>query len=110
MHEEAQGHKSGPHHLQPGKTLRPHATNSTLQLHGVTNGDTFAGRGDAAADERRALPGVLGKVSGECGGNIQGGYQKNFGFYPQTQEPQEEQDMYHPVTTAGGSTNETSKT
>lgn len=82
MHKEAQGYRPGPHHLHSGMTSRPHATDSTLQPCGVANGDTFAGRGHSAADERRALPGVFGKVSGKCGGNIQGGYQKNVGFHP----------------------------
>lgn len=63
---------------------------------------TFAGGGDSEADERRALPGVFGEVPGERGGSIQGGHQKNFGFYPQTEESQEEEEVCHLVTAAGG--------
>lgn len=80
---------------------QPRATAPAAHPRGVINGLPFAGWGDSAADERRALPGVFGKVSGERGRNIQGGYQKNFGFYPQTEEPQKEEDMRHLVTTAG---------
>lgn len=89
------------HRYDPAN-LQPHATVPTLQPCGVINGLMLAGWGDSAADERRALPGVFGKVSGECGRNIQGGYQKNFGFYPQTEESQEEEEMCHLVTTAVG--------
>lgn len=101
--ESARG-SSWPWIRPPSLTHRYDPAN--LQLHAtlptccVFNGFTFAGWGDSAADERRALPGVFGQVSGERGPNIQGGYQNIFGFYPQTEETQEE--VCHLVTPAVG--------
>lgn len=68
MCQEAEGHEPGSHHVHTG-------------------------RGDPAADERGALPGVFGKVSGERGGHFQGSHQKNFGLQSKTKELQEEEEM-----------------
>lgn len=59
------------------------------------------GRGDAPADECRAVPRVFCKISRKRGRHLQRGNKKGFGLQSKTKEPQKEEEMCYLVRIKG---------